>query len=442
MAKKIPQFLIAAPNSGSGKTTVCRALMAALVRRGMQVQPYKCGPDYIDTKFHAAVCGRKSVNLDTFMAAPEHVKRLYAHYAHDKDACVVEGMMGFFDGYDRYKGSSYSVAALLNLPVVLVVDARSAAYSVAALLYGFIHFRTDVTIAGVIFNRVGSERHYKMLLDACTDLGVPCLGYMPKDENLEQKSRYLGLDFSQNSTDGILDYMAERAESHIDISRLLTVVERDASAEASPFYIQQREKPNIAVAHDNEAFSFVYAEHIDMLENMGKVIFFSPADNEPVPPCTDLLYLPGGYPEKHAGRLSAAENAKLSVRNYIESGGKALAECGGMMYLTRSLLFDDEPREVAMAGVLPVSVSCRKTDRKLSLGYRRFTYNGIELRGHEFHYTQFADCDDSPAIPPSCAQVFNARGVQMPTPVFRYKNLIASYTHLYWGGIDPMRLFC
>ena len=157
-------FLIAAPTSGSGKTTIARGLMALLTKKGYRVQPFKCGPDYIDTKFHEAVCGRPSINLDTFMATPEHVRELFDHYGQDADVCVVEGMMGLFDGYDRERGSSAEIARVLDIPVMLVVDAKSAAYSMAPLLYGFTHFTTQgtkVNIAGVIFNKVGSERHYK-----------------------------------------------------------------------------------------------------------------------------------------------------------------------------------------------------------------------------------------------------------------------------------------
>ena len=156
-------FLISAPTSGSGKTTVARGLMALFRSKGYRVQPFKCGPDYIDTKFHEAVCGRPSVNLDTFMASPDHVRQLFSGYGRDADICVVEGMMGLFDGYDRDRGSTYEVARTLGLPVVLVVDARSAAYSMAALLSGFVGFRRDVRIAGVIFNKVGSQRHRQML---------------------------------------------------------------------------------------------------------------------------------------------------------------------------------------------------------------------------------------------------------------------------------------
>ena len=191
-------FLIAAPMSGSGKTTIARGLMALMTQKGMKVQPFKCGPDYIDTKFHEAVCGRSSINLDTFMATPKHVRELFEHYGENADVCIVEGMMGLFDGYDREKGSSYEIACILDIPVVLVVDAKSAAYSMAALLSGFINFRKDVRIAGVIFNKVGSERHFAMLQQVCEDLNIACFGYLPKDASLEQGSRYLGLDFSEN----------------------------------------------------------------------------------------------------------------------------------------------------------------------------------------------------------------------------------------------------
>ena len=192
-----PAFLIAAPTSGSGKTTIARGLMALMASKGYRVQPFKCGPDYIDTKFHEAVCERPSINLDTFMATPEHVRELFAHYGEDADVCIVEGMMGLFDGYDRDKGSSAEIAQVLDIPVVLVVDAKSAAYSIAPLLSGFMNFRKDVHIAGVIYNKVGSERHYQMLQQVCDDLGIDSLGYLPKSPALEQGSRYLGLDFSQ-----------------------------------------------------------------------------------------------------------------------------------------------------------------------------------------------------------------------------------------------------
>ena len=211
-------FVISAPTSGSGKTTIARGLMALFTRKGYRVQPFKCGPDYIDTKFHAAVCGRPSINLDTFMATADHVRELYEHYGADADVCVVEGMMGLFDGYDRDKGSTAQIARALGLPVVLVVDARSAAYSMAALIQGFVNFNKDVHISGVIFNRVGSARHQAMLQQVCDDLGVECYGYLPKRAEIEQGSRYLGLDFSEKPES---DLLVELIENNVRWQQLL-----------------------------------------------------------------------------------------------------------------------------------------------------------------------------------------------------------------------------
>ena len=211
-------FLIAAPTSGSGKTTIARGLMKLFADKGYKVQPFKCGPDYIDTKFHLAVCGRPSINLDTFMASSEHVRELFANYGADADVCIVEGMMGLYDGYDRELGSSYEIARTLDIPVVLVVDAKSAAYSMAALISGFVNFRKDIRFAGIIFNKVGSERHYQMLRQVCDDLGITCLGYLPKSADLEQGSRYLGLDFS-DTTDN--NHILELIEENIKWQELL-----------------------------------------------------------------------------------------------------------------------------------------------------------------------------------------------------------------------------
>jgi len=220
------QFMIAAPTSGSGKTTLARGLMALFSTKGYEVQPFKCGPDYIDTKFHEAVCHRPSINLDTFMATPAHVRQLYEHYGSNADVCVVEGMMGFYDGYDRDKGSSAEIARALDIPVVLIVDSRSAAYSMAALLQGFIGFRSPtaqddkVRFAGVIFNKVGSDRHLQLLQQVCDDLSIECLGHLKKNSSLEQGSRYLGLDFSEQSD---LHELIRQLEKNIAWEKLLAL---------------------------------------------------------------------------------------------------------------------------------------------------------------------------------------------------------------------------
>lgn len=413
-------FLIVAPNSGSGKTTIARGLMALFTQKGYKVQPFKCGPDYIDTKFHEAVCGRPSINLDTFMASPEHVRKLFSHYGADADICIVEGMMGLFDGYDRERGSSYEIAKALDIPVVLVVDAKSAAYSMAALLSGFIHFRKDVRIAGVIFNKVGSERHFQMLQQVCDDLKVECLGYLPKNPALEQGSRYLGLDFSEKADS---QELISNLEEHVrweELSKLNVPTLGTVSSHGGNSLFPRREQ-KVLLARNAESFSFVYQEVID---TFGSVSTFDPETEVPQLDGIDLLYLPGGYPEKHLEALVANEACRQAIKEFAERGGRIQAECGGMMYLCERIVTDEG--EYPMCGVLPYSITARKTDRKLSLGYRRFEMEGKEFRGHEFHYTQFLG-----EPPKSLVQVYNAKGEPVPTPVFRYKNVLASYTHLY-----------
>ena len=455
-------FLIAAPSSGSGKTTIARGLMALLVQRGFCVQPFKCGPDYIDTKFHEAVCGRPSVNLDTFMATPDHVRELFCRYTlggaaapewarRPADVAVVEGMMGLFDGYDRDLGSCSEVARVLDLPVVLVVDARSAAYSMAALLQGFLHFRADVRIAGVIFNKVGSQRHQQMLREVADEVGVPCLGCIPKQAALEQGSRYLGLDFSEDTNN---DELLRTLSECLDLQALM----ESTTCGTQKYHLWYKEVPpvvyaqkscRILVARNAESFSFVNQETIDLLSSLGSVAFFDPEEedfqgsvssqmesqrerNEGDPGSSgmclggeqfSLLYLPGGYPEKHLEALVRAEKTRRFVHDFAAAGGHIIAECGGMMYLCRSILTDEG--EAAMCGVLPYDVSARKADRRLSLGYRRFELEGQEVRGHEFHYTQFV----LPA-PASVVQVMNAKGEPVATPILRSGNVLASYTHL------------
>lgn len=413
-------FMIAAPTSGSGKTTIARGLMALFTLKGQKVQPFKCGPDYIDTKFHETVCGRPSINLDTFMASPEHVRELFARYGNDADVCIVEGMMGLFDGYDREKGSSYEIARVLDIPVILVVDAKSAAYSMAALLSGFLNFRKDVRIAGIIYNKVGSPKHFEMLQQVCEDLGVTCLGYLPKNASLEQDSRYLGLDFMKKTEESAL---VDLLEKHLDLPALTKLGLSSEESQGLPGVKSDftRSKVRALVARDSEAFSFLYQEVLDFF---GQTSFFDPETEVPNFEDIDLLYLPGGYPEKHLETLVKNEACRQAIKDFAERGGRIQAECGGMMYLCEKIVTDSG--EYPMCGVLPYSITARKADRKLSLGYRQFILDGKVYRGHEFHYTQFLG-----ETPKSLVQVYNAKGEPVPTPVFSYKNVFASYTHLY-----------
>ncbi|WP_407951547.1 cobyric acid synthase [Phocaeicola oris] len=442
----IPQFLIAAPTSGSGKTTIARGLMGLFVRHGMNVQPFKCGPDYIDTKFHKAVCVRPSLNLDSFMASSEHLHDIYNYYSMDADVCVVEGMMGLFDGYNRSKGSSAEVAMTLDLPVVMVVDAKSVAYSLAPLLSGFKNFNKDVRIVGVIFNKVGSSHHFDMLKQVCEDLQLTCFGYLPKNAELEQSSRYLGLDFSK--ADQSVDLLIDQLEHFVDWKKLLRMTTREV-----PCSIGDYKKPceifkwpfgdggkihRVLIARNDESFSFIYEEHLAILFHLGcDINFFNPEDDESIPFDIDLLYLPGGYPEKHLKALQKAKRTRESIRRYAENGGRILAECGGMMYLCESIVSDDGKFD--MVGALPYTVTARKENRKLSLGYRMLHYNNHAFRGHEFHYTQFLG-----EVPTSNIQVYNAMGKKVSTPFFKENNILAGYTHLYWGsdGITVKDVSC
>lgn len=412
--------MMAAPTSGSGKTTIARGLMALYARKGYRVQPFKCGPDYIDTKFHEAMCGRPSINLDTFMATKVHVARLFNHYSAEADVAIIEGMMGLFDGYDRDKGSSAEIAQTLNIPVVLIVDAKSAAYSMAPLIAGFVNFRKGIRFAGVIFNKVGSSRHYQMLQQVCADLGIACLGYLPKDAALEQGSRYLGLDFSEKAENNRL---LELLETYVDWQALLQFcvpTVGNHSSHGGNNIFPQREH-SVLIARNAESFSFLYQETID---SYGDVRFFDPETEVPDFSGIDLLLLPGGYPEKHLDALVKAEATRKAIRDYAERGGRVEAECGGMMYLCQAIVTDEG--SYPMCGVLPYTISARQADRRLSLGYRRFELDGKEYRGHEFHYTQFLG-----EVPKSIVQVYNAKGDPVATPVFRFKQVLASYTHLY-----------
>ncbi|MCC8172906.1 MAG: cobyrinate a,c-diamide synthase [Odoribacter sp.] len=415
-------FLIGATNSGAGKTTIMLGLLRALVNRGLNVQPFKCGPDYIDTQFHEVAAGKPSYNLDVFLSSREHVKNLFYHYSEGKNVSIVEGVMGLFDGYDKMKGSSAEIAALLNLPVILVINAKSMAYSAAAIIYGFKNFYPDVAVKGVIFNRVSSETHYKFLCEACEETGVIPLGYLPDKKELHIPSRHLGLN-----TDADFNGFAEKAaaviEEYIDIEQLLDIT-------SFSYLTQQikREKKtilNIAIAKD-EAFSFMYQDNLEKLKEWGTVTYFSPLHDK-ILPKADFIYIPGGYPELYLKELS--ENKKLfqQIREYVETGGRLWAECGGMMYLS-STIADKEGKEYPMADVFKQKASMQ--NMKLKLGYRQFKYKGISFKGHEFHYSRIESDLQSEV------QQYSARGQEVDTKLLRYKNAIGSYTHLYWGDKD------
>jgi len=428
-----PQLLIGALHSGSGKTTFTMGILRALQRQGLQVQPFKCGPDYIDTRFHALAAGRESVNFDTWLASERHVRDLYARYGADADVCVVEGVMGLFDGYDRMAGSSAAIARLLDIPVVLVVGARSMAYTVAAQLHGMKTFLPGLRLAGVVFNQVSSENHFRFLAQACEDAGLRCFGWLPKVPDLEIPSRHLGLTLAAGEEmERWIDRAADLVTRCLDLPALLEAVcvaaaEAPAEASAAPGTLR------IAVARD-AAFNFTYRENLSRLSQLGQVRYFSPLAGDPLPEA-DLVYLPGGYPELFAAELSSRRETMQQLRDYAESGGRILAECGGMIYLSRAIE-GVEGGPYPLCGVLPFSATM--DGARLHLGYRRLVdAAGREWRGHEFHYSAVT----APDALPSVAQQYDARGGAVATPLYRYKNVIAGYTHLYWGETGILNLW-
>lgn len=410
--------MIAAPSSGCGKTTFTLGLLRALRNRGLSVQPFKSGPDYIDPLFHQMAAGVESVNLDTYMSSPAHVQTLFGHYGGDADACVIEAAMGLFDGADGPRGSAAEVAQILDVPVVLLVSAKAVAYSVAPLIYGFRHFNPRLRLAGVVFNFVASERQLATLRRACEDVGVPCLGYLPRNPELAIPSRHLGLTLQEREkTEQLIALAAQEVTAHIDLDKLLEGAKgvkgvNGNNGDNGNNGVNRDNEPRfsrIAVARD-AAFNFTYRANIDALRSLGEVSFFSPLQDADLPQC-DLLYLPGGYPELFAEQLAGNRAMREQIRAYAEAGGRVLAECGGFMYLCRDI--DGLP----MCGLLPYSATMQGA--RLHLGYRETVLNGTTLRGHEFHY--------STTIP------------EAPTPFVHYKNIRAGYPHWYWAD-DPQKL--
>lgn len=420
------QFLIGAASSGSGKTTFTLGLLRALRNRGLNVCPFKCGPDYLDTKHHAAAAGHPSYNLDLFMSSAGHIRTVYARESRTADVSIVEGVMGLFDGYDNMTGSSAEVANILHLPVILIINARSTAYTVAAILYGFKHFRPEIPIAGAIFNFTGSASHYAYLKSACKDAGVTPLGYLPHCPDIEIPSRHLGLNIDQDFCfDDFAEGIARQIEQTVDIDTLLAITsapKATGQAEGTTHYPQNL---RISVACD-EAFNFIYPENIHNLEKLGKVTYFSPLHDSMLPP-TDFLYLPGGYPELHLSQLSENTSMLRSIRTYCEENGRALAECGGMMYLCDGIA-DRQGNFYPMCGFLPQKATME--DMKLKLGYRKVFINGQEFRGHEFHYSHIAE---EAADLTATGKVTNAKGMEVNTSIFRKKQVTASYVHFYRG---------
>ena len=433
-----PRLLFAAPASGSGKTTVVCGLLRALKNRGKGVRAFKCGPDFIDPLFHETVVGVPSGTLDLFFSDQDQLKRLFCRHAAGADLCLMEGVMGYYDGLGAAtdRASSYAVARALDAPVVLVVDGRGQSLSALATLTGFLRFREDSRIRGVIFNRM-SESVYTALKPEVEKLGVRPLGFVPKAPELMIESRHLGLvtpgeieDLGQK-----LDALAALLERTVDMEGLLALAGSAPALEAPPAPpIPPLPRTRIAVARD-QAFCFLYRDNLDLLADYGaELIFFSPLHDDALPAGAQGLILPGGYPELHARALSENESMRRSVREAIQNGLPCLAECGGFLYLHRELE-DMEGRSWPMAGVL--DARAYRTPRLGRFGYITLTAKadtaflpaGEIVRGHEFHYFESESCGDAlRAQKPTGSRGWDcghSRG-----------NLLMGFPHLYYPS-DP-----
>jgi len=444
-------LVIAGVATGVGKTSITLGLLEALRRRGLRIQAFKVGPDFIDPGFHALATGRPSYNLDGWMCGREAVLACVARQSQDAHLAVVEGVMGCFDGIDGRSdaGSTAEIAKWLGAPVVLVVDAWASARSAAAVVRGFEGFDPALDLAGVIVNRVGGEAHGRTVLDAIADTcRATALGAVAGDETLTIPERHLGL---VTAAEGVLDAeklrrLGDAVDRSVDLDRLLTLAREVPPFEApgrgalpGECRSEQREgvpsrRVRIGVARD-AAFQFYYAENLDLLRESGAELhFWSPLDDHDLPD-VDGLYLGGGYPELHARRLSENAAVRKAVRRFAEAGRPVYAECGGLMYLAETLE-DADGVAYPMAGVLPAGVRMRP--RRMALGYTEVALThdtpigpaGAVARGHEFHYSTLDP------VPDGVERVYRIarRGAPARAEGYRVGRTLMSYVHLHFAS--------
>ena len=429
------QFLLAAPRSGSGKTTMTCALLMALKRRGCAPCAFKSGPDYIDPMFHRAVLGVESRSLDLFFSAPETVRTLYARGAAGHGAAVCEGAMGFYDGLGGVsdRASAWHLADTLGLPVLLVVEPKGQSLTLAAELNGLVNFRTPSHIAGILLNNCTARMHARLAPMLEKETGLPVLGFLPKLPEAVIGSRHLGL-YTAAEVENLqqkLALLADAAEEHIDWPRLLALCEKEPPA----LPVQPETPParvRIAVAQD-EAFCFTYAETLEAFRDAGaEVVFFSPLRDTALPENIGGLYLPGGYPELHAKELSGNTSLLREIKQKIESGLPTAAECGGFLYLGQSLT-DAEGQSWPMAGVLPGEA--KDAGRLVRFGYAALSADsdsmlfraGESFPIHEFHHW------DSTANGTALAAKKPVGGAAWRCG-FVNEHFYAGFPHLYWAG--------
>jgi cobyrinic acid a,c-diamide synthase len=443
-------FMVAGTASGVGKTTAARALMAAVRERGYRVQPFKCGPDFLDTGHHSAICGRVSRNLDTWMLDGEANRAVFTNASRDADAAIVEGMMGLYDGVagGMEEGSAAEIAKFLGLPVVMVLDAAKSARSIAAVVKGFESFDPDVRFAGIVLNNVGSDRHYRMLEMAIRSVtATPVLGRIPTDPAIAISERHLGLQTTEETTSAEnqaqdrLNAFARAGQLHLDLTPLLDLSWQDALAKSEsappsrPAPRLGETRVRIGVARD-KAFSFYYEDNFDLLREHGaEIVSFSPLAGTALPENLDGLYLGGGYPELHADALSRNVALCREIRAFVEAGKPVYAECGGMIYLGRALTTIDG-RSFAMTGALPLEFEM--TPRLVHFGYVDVTFvedcllgeKGTQVRGHSFHCSRVRV---GAAMPAAYRLKYSLSG-RDELEGFHYKNVLASYVHLHFRG--------
>lgn len=438
VSASVPRLVVAAPSSGSGKTTVATGLMAAFAARGLAVSPHKVGPDYIDPGYHALATGRVGRNLDAYLCGPELVGPLFLHGARGCDIAVVEGVMGLYDGAagEGELASTAHVAKLLRAPVVLVVDASSQSRSVAALVHGFVSFDPEVRIGGVILNKVASDRHEELLREALEQAGVPVLGVLRRVPQVDTPSRHLGLvpvAERQAAAVEAVAAMAAQVSEGCDLDALARLARSAGALSGAAWDAAEAVSspvagaaPVVAVA-GGPAFTFSYAEHSELLAAAGaEVVVFDPLRDEELPVGTAGLVIGGGFPEVYAAELSANAPLRKAVAELAASGAPVAAECAGLLYLCREL--DGLP----MCGVL--DAGARMTER-LTLGYRDavavgdsvLAAAGTRMRGHEFHRTVVE--------PGSGAEpAWGVRGPRPRVEGFVERGVHASYLHTHWAS--------
>ena len=439
----VPTVVVAGTSSGAGKTTVACGLIGALRSRGLRVQGFKVGPDYIDPSYHALASGRPGRNLDAFLSGPDLIAPLARHGAADADVAVVEGVMGLFDGASGRGelASTAHVSKLLGAPVLLVVDAAAMARSAAAVVHGYRTFDHEVEIAGVVLNRLGSDHHEQLLREAVEPLGVPVVGALRRDPLLAAPERHLGLVPAGERTartGAALDALAAAVERHVDLDAVLALARRAARPPSAAWSPAPCGEPaagaRIAIAR-GPAFSFQYEENLELLEAAGaELLPFDPLGDEELPADAGALLLAGGFPEVFGAELAANERLRADVAAFARAGHPILAECGGLLYLCSEL--DEHP----MCGVLPARA---RMTRRLTLGYREATavaatpwlHAGERVRGHEFHYSAV----DQPGVSGPAAWTLAARGAERREG-FVAGAVQASYLHVHWAAYPQLAL--